>query len=144
MPTKLKVHLKPNERIFINGAMLKVDRKVTVDILNEVDFILDNHVLDEDQATTPIRQLYFIVQALLTEPSQREIALQIYDQSHRFLLSAYKRQDVLEGLVAAKTLVEGGRVFDALKKLRSLFTLEDEILAVGGSKGPVAKAESHS
>jgi hypothetical protein len=58
----LKVHLKPNERVYINGGVIKVDRKVTIELMNEVVFLLEGHILQEDEATTPLRQLYFIVQ----------------------------------------------------------------------------------
>ncbi|MGL2349569.1 flagellar biosynthesis repressor FlbT [Helicobacter pylori] len=33
--------LKPNEKIFINGAILRVDRKVTFELLNDVTFLLE-------------------------------------------------------------------------------------------------------
>ena len=69
MKNTLKISLKPNEKIYINGAVVKVDRKMTVEFLNDVQFLLESHVLQADEATTPLRQLYFIIQVMLINPS---------------------------------------------------------------------------
>jgi flagellar biosynthesis repressor protein FlbT len=124
----LKVHLKPNERVYINGGVIKVDRKVTLELMNEVVFLIEGHVLQEEDATTPMRQLYFIVQSILMEPKCEPIARQMYEQSHDALIQTFKNQDVLDGLTDVRQLMERGRAFEALRKIRSLFPLEDEIL----------------
>ena len=66
---KLQISLKPGERIYVNGAVLKVDRKVSIEFLNDVTFLLEHHVLHPDDTRTPLRQLYFIVQTLLIDPA---------------------------------------------------------------------------
>jgi flagellar biosynthesis repressor protein FlbT len=124
----LKVHLKPNERVYINGGVIRVDRKVTLELMNEVVFLIEGHVLQEEDATTPMRQLYFIIQSMLMEPKCEPIARQMYVQSHDALIQTFKNQDVLNGLTDVKQLMERGRAFEALRKIRSLFPLEDEIL----------------
>jgi flagellar biosynthesis repressor protein FlbT len=123
-----KVHLKPNERVYINGGVIKVDRKVTLELMNEVVFLIEGHVLQEEHATTPMRQLYFIVQSMLMEPKCEPIARQMYEQSHDALIQTFKNQDMLDGLTDVRQLMERGRAFEALRKIRSLFPLEDEIL----------------
>lgn len=128
MSGHLKVHLKPNERVYINGGVIKVDRKVTIELMNEVVFLLEGHILQEEQATTPLRQLYFIVQSMLMEPKCESIARQMYERSHEALLRTFKSRDVLDGLTEIKALMERGRTFEALRKIRSLFVHEDEIL----------------
>lgn len=136
MSGNLKIHLKPNERIFINGAVLRVDRKVAIELLNDVVFLLEGHVIQEEQATTPLRQLYFIVQSMLIDPKSRGLANQIYAQSHKALISTFKNQDILEGLVVVRQLVECDRGFEALKKLRSLFVIEADILGLTDTREP--------
>jgi flagellar protein FlbT len=128
----LKVHLKPNERVYINGGVIKVDRTVTIELMNEVVFLLEGHILQEEQATTPLRQLYFIVQSMLMEPKCEPIARQMYERSHEALMRTFKSRDVLDGLVEVKTLMERGRTFEALRKIRALFVPEDEILKTRG------------
>lgn len=128
MTGHLKVHLKPNERVYINGGVIRVDRKVTIELMNEVVFLLEGHILQEEQAITPLRQLYFIVQSILMEPKSEPIALQMYEQSHQALIMTFKSQDVLDGLIEVKALMERGRTFEALRKIRTLFPLEEDIL----------------
>lgn len=135
MSGNLKIHLKPNERIYINGAVVRVDRKVALELLNDVVFLLEGHVIQEEQATTPLRQLYFVVQSMLIDPKTRGLATQIYEQGHKALISTFKNQDVLEGLVEIRQLIERERTYEALKRIRSLFPIEAEILG----KGPVVE-----
>jgi flagellar protein FlbT len=136
MSGRLKLHLKANERLYINGAVFKVDRKVAIELMNDVVFLLESHVLQQEQATTPLRQLYFVVQAMLIEPRTEALARQIYEQQHKGLIEAFKNQDVLEGLVEVRQLIERSKVFDALKRIRSLFQIEDQLL------GAVAQREA--
>lgn len=137
MSGRLKIHLKANERFFVNGGVLKVDRKVSLELLNDVVFILESHVLQEQEANTPLRQLYFIVQSMLMEPQTMELARQLYLQSHSSLISAFKSQDVLEGLVEVRQSIEKGRIFEALKRIRTLFPIEAQVLGSNGAPLPL-------
>lgn len=128
MNSRLKIHLKANERIFVNGAELKVDRKVALELLNDVVFLLESHVMQLEQATTPLRQLYFVVQTMLIEPKGITLARQIYEQTHRSLIMGVKNQDVLEGLVEIRGLIDRDKAFEALKRIRSMFAIEDQLL----------------
>ena len=70
----LKISLKANEKIYVNGAVIKTDRKVTLEFLNNVQFLLENHVLQAEDAHTPLRQLYFTVQIMLITPDNADDA----------------------------------------------------------------------
>ena len=45
MSQTLRITLKANEKIYINGAVIRADRKVSLELLNDVQFLLENHVL---------------------------------------------------------------------------------------------------
>ena len=128
MSGRLKIHLKANERLFVNGGVLRVDRKVAVEFMNDVAFLLEAHVVQLDEATTPLKQLYYIVQSILIDPDRKQVAYDLYEQSHYKLLSAFRNQDVLEGLVEVKQLLGKDRPFDALKRIRVLFKIEEQVL----------------
>jgi flagellar protein FlbT len=140
MTGRLKIHLKANERIFVNGGVLKVDRKVSIELLNDVVFLLESHVIQQEQATTPLRQLYFVVQSMLIDPQTVPLARQIYEQSYKLLLATFKDQDVLEGLVDVQSLVDRGKAFEALKRIRSLFPIEQKLIESGAVADPEVKA----
>jgi flagellar biosynthesis repressor protein FlbT len=65
----MNITLRAGERFFINGAVIRVDRKASIELLNEVTFLLENHVMQPDEATTLVRQIYFAVQIMLMDPT---------------------------------------------------------------------------
>ena len=68
----LKLSLRAGERLFLNGAVLRVDRKTQVELLNDVTFLLESHVMQAADTKTPLRQLYFILQMMLIDPARIE------------------------------------------------------------------------
>jgi flagellar protein FlbT len=42
-----------------------LDRKATIELLNDAAFLLETPVIQASEATTPLRQLYFVVQMML-------------------------------------------------------------------------------
>ena len=125
---KLQISLKPGERIYVNGAVLKVDRKVSIEFLNDVTFLLEHHVIQPDDTRTPLRQLYFIVQTMAIDPSSLAISTEIFEKSHRLLFAAFSNPEIIDGLSAVANLVADARYYEALKTLRGLFGVEDMIL----------------
>jgi len=129
MKNPLKISLKPNEKIYVNGAVIKVDRKVSLEFLNDVQFLLQQHVLQPEDARTPLRQLYFIVQIMLMSPDEAEKTRPVFKNTLANLLSTFKNERILSSLKHIDTLVCEGNVYEALKSIRALYPLEEEILA---------------
>jgi flagellar protein FlbT len=65
----MNITLRAGERLYLNGAVIKLDRKATIELLNDAAFLLENHVIQASDATTPLRQIYFVVQVMLMDPS---------------------------------------------------------------------------
>ena len=128
MKSTLRISLKSGERIFINGAVLRVDRKVALEFLNDVTFLLENHVLQPEDATTPLRQLYFIAQMMLINPEGADQSQVMFRKSVSMLLNCFKDEEVLAELKRIDGRVSSGRAFDALKAIRGLYPTEDRIL----------------
>lgn len=128
MKSTLRISLKSGERIFINGAVLRVDRKVALEFLNDVTFLLENHVLQPEDATTPLRQLYFIAQMMLINPDGKEQSMTLFRKSVAMLLTCFHDDDILAELKRVDGMVASGRAFDALKAIRALYPAEDRIL----------------
>ncbi|MDQ0457007.1 flagellar biosynthesis repressor FlbT [Rhizobium paknamense] len=128
MKSTLRISLKSGERIFINGAVLRVDRKVALEFLNDVTFLLENHVLQPEDANTPLKQLYFIAQMILINPEGKEQTLAMFRKSIVMLLNCFQNEEVLAELKRIDGMVVSGRAFDALKAIRALYPVEDRIL----------------
>ena len=125
----MQITLRQDEKIYINGAVLRVDRKVSLELLNDAAFLLEAHVMSVEKAVTPMRQLYFIVQMMLIGPNDTAAASTLFKDSLPRMLAAYNEATVLDGLHKCGKLVETARYFDALKVLRGLFAQDDTILS---------------
>jgi flagellar protein FlbT len=136
MTKPMQIWLKPGERIYINGAVLRVDRKVALELLNDVVFLREAHVLQADETTTPLRQLYFVVQTILMSPDEAERMRRLFVDLYGSTLASFTSEAVLAGLEEVAELIAADRVFEALKVIRGLFPVEDAILADGAPQKP--------
>lgn len=128
MTGTLRISLKSGEKIFINGAVLRVDRKVSLEFLNDVTFLLENHVIQPEDATTPLKQLYFIVQMMLINPEGARQTEAMFRKSIAMLQSCFTNGDLLGELKHIEELVADDRPFEALKAIRGLFATEKSII----------------
>lgn len=124
MNNVLKLSLKPNEKIYINGAVIRVDRKVTLELLNDVQFLLENHVLQPESASTPLRQLYFILQVVLMNPSGAPEARAMFRRSLPLMLASFHDEQILNALKQIDRMVGEDRIYEALKAIRALYPRE--------------------
>jgi flagellar protein FlbT len=131
----MRIFLKPGEKIFINGAVLRLDRKASLEFLNDVTFLLEGHVIQADEAKTPLRQLYFVVQTMLIDPANAAVTFELYRHLSERLQQTLQDRQLLDGLKAADASVAAERNFDALKILRGLFEFENKVL-VGNDYTP--------
>lgn len=116
------IHLKRGEKLYVNGAVLRVDRRTSLEFLNDVTFLLENHVMQAEEATTPERQLYFVAQSMLMDPGNAGMTSELYKH-----LSFRARQETSDETIKtqidlAEMKISEGRYFDALKHLRACFS----------------------
>ena len=120
----MHITLRANEKIFINGAVLKVDRKTSVELLNDALFLLEAHVMLERDATTPLRQLYYIVQLMLMEGRDRSENRAAFAAHAAAMCAVYRDPAILDGVTKVSELVGRCRHFEALKTIRALLPVE--------------------
>ena len=141
----MHITLRANEKIFINGAVIKVDRKTSIELMNDAVFLLEAHVIHERDATTPLRQLYYIIQLMLMEPGERAENKAMFQQQVAAMQAVYTEPAILDGLVKVLAMVSKARHFEALKVIRSLFPVEDRLTGrdLGSSPRLGASAQRH-
>ncbi len=120
----LKITLRAGERIFINGGVLRVDRKVSIELMNDVIFLLEQHVMKPEETTTPLKQLYFMIQMMLMDPALHMKAQMMARESVSNLLKSISDRHLNQGLIETADLLDNDRPFDALKKVRTMLPLE--------------------
>lgn len=124
----MNISLRRGERIFINGAVLRVDRKVCIELLNDVTFLLENHVMQPEEASTPLKQLYFAIQTILMSPNDCDAAMELCRNLLVSLNTAARDRRILDGLGVAVRQIDSKRMFEALKAVRALFPIEAELM----------------
>ena len=128
MNSSLSLLLKAGDRLFLNGAVIRADRKVRIEVLNDAVFLLGTHLLQPEEANTPLRQLYFAVQTMLVEPEAATNAKVLALRMTAGLMQAFSNRDVLNGLLEIEYDVQRGKPYPAMKKLRALYQFENSIL----------------
>lgn len=125
----MKVSLRAGEKLYVNGAVLRADRKVALEFINDVSFLLESHVLQVEQTTTPLRQLYFAAQIMLINPSAKDEANRTFKRMLAALLGTFSNQQMLKELKLIDEIVCNDRLFEALKAIRALYALEARIIS---------------
>ncbi len=144
MKNTLKISLRANEKIYLNGAVIRPDRKVSIELLNDVQFLLESHVMQPQNASTPLRQLYFMTQVMLINPDGATEARAMFRKSLPLLLTSYSDEQIKTALKYVDQLVSEGHVYEALKVIRGLYPLEAKIMGTEEEKrgAPVAVASA--
>jgi flagellar protein FlbT len=125
------IGLKGKSKIYINGAVLSVDRRVNIELLNDATFLLENHVLQLSEANTPLRQLYFCLQTALMEPAAQPRVCEMVAQMLPRIQSALSGYNVPMLLREVAHLVASEKYFEALKTVRSMYAIEADVLLIG-------------
>ncbi|WP_299812765.1 flagellar biosynthesis repressor FlbT [uncultured Roseibium sp.] len=124
----MKIGLKAGERLFLNGAVIRAERKTSIELLNDAVFLLEAHILQPEDATTPLRQLYFILQTVIMDPAS---APTVQDMFHLVLGSvrgAFSSKEVLDQLNEVENLARSERWFEAMKIVRGLYPVEANLM----------------
>ncbi len=66
---------------------------------------------------------------MLMNPTDVVAAAALYGEHHAALLAVCESREMLDGLAAIDELVKTTRYFEALKRIRALFPVEEAILA---------------
>jgi flagellar protein FlbT len=129
MPLKLK--LGANERLVVNGAVLVNGAyRTTLLIKNFAHIMREKDVLQEEDANTPTKRLYFLVQAMLMQPPPPVLLMQTYHSVQSELKGVYVKQDNVAVLQDVDRLVEAGDYYKALIRLHPLIAYEARLLNV--------------
>ncbi len=129
MPLKLK--LSAHERLVVNGAVLvNGDGRATLVIRNFAHIMREKDVLHEQDANTPTRRLYFLVQGMLMQPPPSAELVENFATALAQLSHAYVRPENHAVLRDVAQFVDGGDFYKALMRLHPLIEYEAQLLHV--------------
>ena len=128
----LKIQLKPKERIIINGAVVEgnPDGRTEIIILNNASVMRQKHIMQEEEANTPSKRLYFTLQMLYIDHENQEQYKPLYDGFHGDLARTVTLPVLKDSLNLIQAAVDKGRYYDAMKICRDLVSAEEELLKI--------------
>lgn len=126
----LVLKLAPNERVLINGAVIENgDRRSKIAIRTPNANVLRlKDAIHPDRAGTPVGRACYIAQLILSgdaSPAEgkRQLLLAIAQLAQVFDTAAGQA-----ALLEAKTSVEEGAIYPALRRLREFLPQEDQLI----------------
>lgn len=129
MPLKLK--LAAHERFVVNGVVItNGEYRATLTIGNFANVMREKDVLQEQDADTPTRRLYFLIQAMLMQPERAPALGENYRTLVGELRNAYVKPANLVVLDEVERAVAGGDFYKGLVRLKPLIEYEANLLNV--------------
>lgn len=123
----LKINLKPKERLIIGGAVItNGDTKCDLIIENKVPLLREKNILSEENANTPGRRIYFVIQLMYIDEENLATHHKIY-----WALVADFIQAAPSSVALIKEISEhivSNRYYMALKLAGKLIEYEQEVI----------------
>jgi flagellar protein FlbT len=122
----LKITLKPNERMIIGRAVLRNgDMKCNLMIENKVPILREKDIIGENQADSPARRIYYIIQLMYID----EENIKEYHKTYWTLV-----RDFIKAVPSATGIVDqinqnilSEKYYHALKMTKKLLTYEIDL-----------------
>jgi flagellar protein FlbT len=125
----LKLNLRANERLVINGALLTALKPTSLLINNQVSMLLERHIMRPEHAETPARRIYFAIQcAYIADPGERQPYLEQAAGYVNDFENATQSNKVRSLLAEIRRDLEQRAYYDALKLCRDLIAYEEVVL----------------
>lgn len=123
----LKITLKPHEKMIIGGAVITGGKTATNFVIeNKVPVLREKDILSEDDAYTPARRIYLVIQLMYIDGKNLTKLHGTYWNLARDLLKAAPSMLGLIDQISEHIL--DNRYYQALKLAKKLITYEEEVL----------------
>jgi len=126
----LKLSLKPGEKFVLNGAVVQNgDRRATLVLQNKASVLREKDIMQQDEATSPARRIYFPVMMMYLEAGRDAGAY--YDEfvlRMTEFMNALGNPEIMQECVSVSRDVMAGEHYKALLRCRKLIAYEDERL----------------
>lgn len=126
----LKITLKPNETIVINGCVIKNSaRRHTMMIENFADIIRGADILKEEDANTPLKRVYFLIQTALLDVKIRDKIVPHIQKQLAELFNIFS-SEVKDDIMRTANFVSISDYYKALSSLRPAMKYEAKLLEI--------------
>lgn len=132
---RLVLEIRPGDRMLVNGAALQFRSRASVVLSNRARFLYGKQIMAPEEARTPVRRVYFAMQnAYMAEEEEERsrfagLARDLAEE-YRVATTSPTAREILR---AALEDMEGGRCWEAMRRVRELFAHDDAVLGLAGA-----------
>ncbi|MBI3453684.1 MAG: flagellar biosynthesis repressor FlbT [Rhodospirillales bacterium] len=127
----LKIELKPGEKVIVNGAVMAAGRSGASLVLhNKAVLLRGKDVMQESDADTPAKRLYFSIMLMYIDASGRDKYRRRFDELWDDYNSATTMKSTGETLRKILQNVETGDFYNAMKECKNLIAFEAKLLGL--------------
>lgn len=122
----LVIDLKPGEKLLIGSAVITNDNQRTrLHIAGDAPILREKDVMKEEQATSPCRRIYFLIQCMYLARNP-----QVYHEAYFALVREVQAAAPSTSLkiMAINDHIMAGTYYKALKEARELIKYEEELI----------------
>lgn len=131
----LKLSLKPNEKIVLNGAVIQNgDRRTTMLLQNKASVLREKDIMQAEEANTPARRIYFPVMMMYLSGADNAEVYNEFALRMTEFMGAVTQVQALEDCVTISRDVMSGEYYKALSRCRKLMEFESERLSNGSQR----------
>lgn len=125
----LKLSLKPDEKLVINGAVVaNGDRRATLIVHNKASILREKDIMQEEEVTTPARRIYFPVMLMYMDNASKPKYYDEFVLRMTEFMSAISTPSAIDACVTISREVMDKNYYKALINCKKLIKFEAERL----------------
>ncbi len=125
----LKLSLKPDEKLVINGAVIaNADRRATLIVHNKASILREKDILQEEDVNTPAKRIYFPIMLMYMDQDQTDKYYEEFVLRMTEFMNAISTPEAVENCVKISRDVMDRNYYRALMTCRKLIAFERERL----------------
>ncbi len=126
----LKIELKPGEKFIVNGAVMVAGRSgASLALRNKAVLLRGRDVMQEEEATTPARRLYFTLMLMYIDPENRSAHAEHFAGYLGDYLTTTTFVSTRAKLERIGNLALADEFYAGLRLCKELIVAEDAVLA---------------
>lgn len=123
----LKITLKPHEKVIIGGAVLTNGPSTChLQVENKVPLLRQDSILTEEEATTPCKRIYFVIQMMYISGGLTAELSQVYWELVKEVVHAAPSTNNLISQMSQDIIAE--KYYQAMKTAKKLINYEEELV----------------
>lgn len=129
----LKLSLKPDEKLVINGAVIaNADRRATLIVHNKASILREKDILQEEDVNSPAKRIYFPIMLMYMDQGQTDKYYEEFVLRMTEFMSAISTAEAVENCVKISRDVMSKNYYRALINCKKLIAFENQRL--GGTE----------